>query len=94
MIADVLGQVIVGVATDTCLVPDPESIIDAFHAELEFLRNWGRPPRPSYPEAAINENEDGKEVSHQRCQALTKSGSQCKNMARPGSVTCRMHTVE
>jgi diacylglycerol O-acyltransferase len=34
------GQVTVGVATDAGLIPDPEAIVDAFHAELEEMRQW------------------------------------------------------
>jgi diacylglycerol O-acyltransferase len=31
------GQVRLGVATDSGLVPDPESIIDAFHEEMKAM---------------------------------------------------------
>ncbi len=86
------GQVIVGVATDTCLVPDPDTIVAAFHTELDFLRNWGRPPRTARPETPPLEQSEDLETSRKRCQALTKSGRQCKNNAAPGSDTCWQHT--
>ena len=35
------GQVRLGVATDTGLVPDPQSIIDAFHEEMEEMMETG-----------------------------------------------------
>jgi WS/DGAT/MGAT family acyltransferase len=38
------GQVIMGVATDAGLIPDPENILCSFVEELEYLRLWGRPP--------------------------------------------------
>ncbi|MFM8322288.1 MAG: WS/DGAT/MGAT family O-acyltransferase, partial [Chloroflexota bacterium] len=38
------GQVILGVATDAGLAPDPEGILEAFHDEIASLRRWGRPP--------------------------------------------------
>jgi WS/DGAT/MGAT family acyltransferase len=34
------GEVTVGVATDAGLVPDPEAIIAAFHAEVEEMKTW------------------------------------------------------
>jgi diacylglycerol O-acyltransferase len=34
------GEVTLGVATDAGLVPDPEAIIAAFHAELEEIGKW------------------------------------------------------
>lgn len=37
-------EVILGVATDACMVPDPDTIITAFHDEFEEMANWGRPP--------------------------------------------------
>jgi WS/DGAT/MGAT family acyltransferase len=37
------GRVILGIATDEGLVPDPENIVSAFAEEMEYLKNWGRP---------------------------------------------------
>ena len=86
------GQVIVGVATDTCLVPDPEAIIVAFHAELDFLRNWGRPPRSPQPQVDEFEVFQASKSEPRRCQALTKTGMQCKNAAQSGLDTCWVHS--
>ncbi len=86
------GQVILGVATDACLVPDPEAIIAAFHAELDYLRNWGRPPRVMKPEPAMNEAGPLPSPPARRCSALTKAGQPCKNYAQTGSDACRVHT--
>jgi WS/DGAT/MGAT family acyltransferase len=131
------GQVYMGVITDQGLVPDPESIIDSFHAEFEELVAWSQQvttpptlphmlaqldetiealdelldqqqPRPvdtaeepvAGPEA---ENIAGGTVEEEppqatepaavpeRCQALTKSGRQCKNPPQPGSDYCHVH---
>jgi WS/DGAT/MGAT family acyltransferase len=38
------GKVILGVATDEGLIPDPENILQSFYDELEYLKQWGRPP--------------------------------------------------
>lgn len=37
------GQVVLGVATDEGLVPDPENILQSFYDELDYLSRWGRP---------------------------------------------------
>ena len=37
------GQVVLGVATDEGLVPDPENILQSFYDELDYLSKWGRP---------------------------------------------------
>lgn len=39
------GAVILGVATDACLVPDPEIIVACFQDEFEYLKRWGRPDK-------------------------------------------------
>ena len=117
------GQVYLGVITDERLVPDPESIIDNFHAEFDDLQAWsqqvGTPPtlsevlarldetmealddlleaeqalQPVGPAAAPAEEEPPAEAgaAPDRCQALTKSGRQCKNSPQPGSDYCHIH---
>lgn len=37
------GQVILGVATDSAIIPDPQRIIELFQDEFHFLQHWGRP---------------------------------------------------
>jgi hypothetical protein len=83
--------VIVGIATDSSLVPDPEAIVAAFHAELDYLRNWGRPPRSTHAMAQDGVSAEIEKSERHRCQALTKAGQQCKNLARPGLETCWIH---
>jgi WS/DGAT/MGAT family acyltransferase len=39
------GEVILGVATDEGLIPDPEAILESFYEELDYLKGWGRPPQ-------------------------------------------------
>ncbi len=39
------GDVILGIATDAGLVPDPERIINDFHLEFDNLKQWGHPPQ-------------------------------------------------
>jgi len=98
------GKVVVGVASDSGLIPDPEKILDAFNAEFEQMRRWGRPPEKNVPQPQegqsvppARQTESGtQEGRHQPedsmlCQALTKSGQRCKNRALPNAKTCRIH---
>jgi WS/DGAT/MGAT family acyltransferase len=41
------GDVILGIAADAGLIPDPERIIELFKIEFEYLQEWGRPPENS-----------------------------------------------
>lgn len=81
------GQVMLGVATDAGLIPEPQDLIDAFQDELEALKHWGRPPlraeEPAPAQAAL--------PAVERCQAVTRAGAACKNRPLPGSSFCRVH---
>ena len=80
------GQVALGVATDAGLVPDPEAIIAGFHAEFDQMKRVALPSERKNLRAAKSvPAKDG------RCQAMTQSGTRCKNRARPGSTTCGIH---
>lgn len=80
------GQVGLGVATDAGLVPDPEAIIAAFHAEFDQMKRAALPgERQSLRLAKAHPAKDS------RCQAKTQAGHRCKNRARPGSITCGVH---
>ncbi len=80
------GNVLVGVATDAGLIPDPEAIVAGFHAELAEMC---RAPEPAAPTGRAETAPD----DAGRCQALTAAGRRCKNRALPGSDRCRVHTV-
>lgn len=41
------GNVVIGVATDAGIVPDPESIIADFHDEFEHMRRWAKGTGPA-----------------------------------------------
>lgn len=72
------GSVWMGVMTDAGLVPDPEAIIDGFHAEFDEL--LGLIPKSEQPAAP-----------HKRCRATTQSGGRCGNYPLAGSAYCRVH---
>ena len=97
------GEVMVGVETDAGLVPDPETIVEAFHAEFDQLKLWmlvdePQPPQTPIESAPLQTPADQEEpelvaemAPKDQCQALTKAGQPCKNRALPGSTTCRVH---
>lgn len=72
------GNVLVGFATDAGLIPDPETLLAGFHAELAEMRAMMTAPTAAAPPAG-------------RCQARTRSGQPCKNRAAAGATTCRVH---
>jgi diacylglycerol O-acyltransferase len=73
------GEVMVGIATDAGLAPNPERIIAAFDDEFAFLQTW----------AAQQINSPTQPVG--RCQATTRAGLPCKNRAVANSMYCRVH---
>jgi hypothetical protein len=98
------GQVWLGTITDAGLVPDPDSIISAFHAEFAELLNQalkaqdigqlrqataGSGQVPKFG-GSLQETEEPAAVS-ESCRALTRAGKRCKNNARPGSDFCHIH---
>jgi len=38
------GDVILGIASDAGIIPDPQRIIELFQVEFDYLMKWGRPP--------------------------------------------------
>lgn len=78
------GDVLVGVASDAGLTPDPESIVEATHVEFESLMQLVKWAREA--DEQVTKGHDSN-----RCQALTKSGHQCKNRPQPGSEFCHLH---
>jgi len=79
------GEVLVGVATDAGLVPDPESIVEAIHTEIDDLMLLVK-----YAREADQELEQ-KSKGRVRCASLTKSGNRCKNNALHDSEYCHIH---
>jgi len=93
------GEVLLGVATDAGLVPDPETIVEGFHEEFAEMMKLVRMVEEVLPEAAepeAAEPEAAEEVAGpreevRRCQATTRAGDRCRNRARPGSSFCHVH---
>ena len=88
------GDVVVGVMANAKLVPDPETIVDAFQAEFAALQALIAHPADGQelrPNAVSDDGHGQHGASDAHCQALTKAGLPCKNPALPGSDTCRVH---
>ena len=77
------GEVMVGIATDAGLAPEPERIIAAFNDEFAFLRARAAQSLTSPAGAPV--------IATHTCHALTKLDQPCKNWARPNSQFCRVH---
>jgi diacylglycerol O-acyltransferase len=93
------GQVWLGVITDEGLVPDPDTIIAAFHTEFDGLLDFARTAEESAsPEEPAAGPDQGPQVPDtppegdpEHCQALTQAGTPCKNRPLPGSRFCHVH---
>jgi WS/DGAT/MGAT family acyltransferase len=99
------GQVRLGVLVDQDVVPDPEAIVAAFEEQVKTLVAIaaGRPEPASIKgmlatldgtlaamDSLLVEGQIGKR-SARSCQAITRAGQQCKNLALPDSNFCRVH---
>lgn len=79
------GEVLVGMATDAGLVPDPESLVEAFHTEFDDQMDLVRQGQEA------NEDVELSQMSNSQCQGQTKSGRRCRNKTSGGSRYCYLH---
>jgi WS/DGAT/MGAT family acyltransferase len=100
--------VIVGIASDEGLMPDPEVLLEGFEDEfnhlLELVQSGKIDDEPlvlhdRYQEAQAaaeaKKSKENQERSHPAvCRAVTKSGKQCKNRAKSGSEFCSVHRIQ
>jgi diacylglycerol O-acyltransferase / wax synthase len=86
------GDVFVGIATDAGLMPDPQAIVDEFHAELADMLHL-IPPARSVP-APDQPLSSGGHSANGRCHAMTKAGQPCRNRALPHSEFCGVHNKQ
>lgn len=100
------GDVILGLITDRGLVPDPESIVAAYHDEFaDFYRIAHLPDDelrgvqevPVIGDAgsletyqAMKDAAEGGEADR-LCRGLTRAGTPCRRRVRPGSHYCYLH---
>lgn len=79
------GEVLVGIATDAGLTPDPENIICYLHQEFDALMALVRMVEQN------DQNPVQGEAATQSCQAISTRGTKCKNKAKKGSIYCQLH---
>ena len=98
-------NVIVGIASDEKLMPDPEVLLEGFEDEfnhlLDLVQSGKIEDEPlvlhdRYEEAQesaeAEESKQDRETTHAgKCKAITKSGKRCKNRARAGTKFCNVH---
>jgi WS/DGAT/MGAT family acyltransferase len=80
------GDVLIGVASDAGLIPDPESIVEATHVEFDSLMQlvtWAE-----QADAVTSDTSDP-----ELCRGTTKSGRKCRNRPQPGQEYCHLHAV-
>ena len=78
------GEVLIGVASDAGLTPDPESIVEATHVEFDNLMQlvtWARQA----------DNQISLAPDTGLCRGTTKSGRSCRNRPQPGREYCHLH---
>ena len=89
------GEVMVGVATDAGLVPDPEQIVKGFQREFEALMQLVRQVEENGAAATPEPVEEVipvvSEAAAAMCQATTKAGKPCRNRPVTDSAYCRIH---
>jgi WS/DGAT/MGAT family acyltransferase len=100
------GDVYIGVATDAGLVPDPQTLVDDFHAELTDLLAAAAPVkvtvRRSLPARSVSTGTSAAAAlavvkvpqPNGHCQALTKTGKPCRNRPLPESFYCAVHAKQ
>ncbi len=92
------GNVTVGLASDAGLVPDPESILEGFEDDFNYLVELVKSGKvftdplvinDRYQEAQAKQKQE--EADAPKCSAFTESGRQCRRIAVPGSEYCSIH---
>jgi hypothetical protein len=98
-------NVIVGIASDEGLMPDPEVLLEGFEDEfnhlLELVQSGKIDDEPlvlhdRYEEAQASAQAQESKLDRETagaavCTAMTKSGRRCKNRAIAGARFCRVH---
>ena len=99
------NNVIVGIASDEGLMPDPEVLLEGFEEEfnnlLDLVQSGKIDDEPlvlhdRYEEAqasaeAEESKQDQETTDNAACTAITKSGKRCKNRAGSGTEFCNVH---
>jgi hypothetical protein len=68
-------------------MPDPQAIVDEYHAELAGLLRLTSPARSTLTPIK-------KPSANGHCHAVTKTGAPCRNRALPNSTYCAVHAKQ
>jgi len=99
------GNVTIGIASDKGLMPDPETLLEGFEDEFNYLIDIvqsgkiNEGPLVLHDRFAEKKSKTGepvqdkpvKEMGPEQCAAYTKSGRKCRNRAMKGSAFCHRH---
>ncbi|MBE2223164.1 MAG: wax ester/triacylglycerol synthase family O-acyltransferase [Anaerolineae bacterium] len=80
------GKVFIGVISDEGLVPDPDAILTGFYEEFDILKELA-----AQKQAEKEAEPTPAQSDPDRCEALTKNGTRCKNRSLDGSPFCYIH---
>ncbi|MFO7681188.1 MAG: wax ester/triacylglycerol synthase family O-acyltransferase [Chloroflexota bacterium] len=82
------NKVFIGVMADKGLVPNPDKILDGFYVEFEELKALAKGKQK---EINAKPRKTAVVPDADRCEAIAKNGSRCKNRSLDGSVYCYIH---
>jgi len=104
------GDILVGVASDAGLIPEPERVMDMFYEEFDSLRGSYSPVEETKPSAEMEQGPGEAAVIREsghvgqvltaeagkpaQCKAMTLKGTRCRNPAIQGSEFCHVHIPE
>jgi diacylglycerol O-acyltransferase / wax synthase len=99
------GKVTIGIASDKGLMPDPETLLEGFEDEFNYLIDLVQSGKINEGPLVLHDRfaekkrkkehaektTPGKPVPSGKCAARTKSGEKCRNKALPGEAYCHTH---
>ncbi|MBU2631291.1 MAG: wax ester/triacylglycerol synthase family O-acyltransferase, partial [Proteobacteria bacterium] len=99
------GKVTIGIASDKGLMPDPETLLEGFEEEFNYLIDMVKSGKINEGPLVLHDRFAEKklqkdnpknqtppvEVEPSQCEAYTKSKKKCRNKAMKGSCFCHRH---
>ncbi|MCP4022963.1 MAG: WSD1 family O-acyltransferase, partial [Desulfobacteraceae bacterium] len=99
------GKVTIGIASDKGLMPDPETLLEGFEDEFNYLIDIVQSGKINQDPLVLHDRYEEKKsrttkpkpdvpvdkLESGQCEAYTKSGNKCRNKATKGSVFCHQH---
>ncbi len=99
------GKVTIGIASDKGLMPDPETFLEGFEDEFNYLVDIVQSGKINQGPLILNDRfaekesqkntpiqeETGEEIKPVQCEARTEEGEKCTETAVPGKKFCKKH---